>query len=121
MPALPARQIANLSSRASLRVFGVMYPGAIVPEPTQAAPERLVLWCRVLRVVFAKSQSGDPVEVMDKAYRLADRVAERMSKEPVARTPADDLAGAVRGLDAIIAWCEALVPPTPLKPWKDAA
>jgi hypothetical protein len=38
----------------------------------------------------------------------------RLSKEPVARTPATDSAGAVKELDAIIAWCEALVLPTPL-------
>ena len=85
------------------------YPGADVPEPTQAIPERLAVWCRVLRTVFGKAEGGSPAEVMAKVYRLADRIAARLSKEPVARTPATDLAGAVRELDVVIAWCDALV------------
>jgi hypothetical protein len=43
-----------------------------------------------------------------------------MSKEKVARTPADDLAGAVCELDTVIAWLVALVPP-PLKLRRDGA
>jgi len=33
----------------------------------------------------------------------------------VARAPAVDLAAAVRELDVVIAWCDALVPPTGLR------
>jgi hypothetical protein len=74
----------------------------------------LAVWYRVLRIVFGKAESGSPVEVMSKAYRLADRVAARVSKEAVTRTLVNDLAPAVRELDAVIAWCDALVPPAPL-------
>jgi hypothetical protein len=52
---------------------------------------------------------------MGKVYRLADRVAERVSKEKVARAAANDLAGAVRELDAVVAWCDALVPPRKMR------
>jgi hypothetical protein len=105
---LHARQKANDAYQAALREYKTKYPKAVVPEPTQAVPERMVVWYRVLKAVFEKAESANPTAVMDKAYRLADRIAARMSKEPVGRTPADDLAGAVRELDVVIAWCEAL-------------
>jgi hypothetical protein len=118
---LHARQKANDAYQAALREYGTKYPRAAIPEPTHAIPDRFGVWCRVLRAVFRKAESGSPVEVLGKVYRLADRIAARMQKEPVARTPASDLAGAVRELTVVIAWCEALVPPTPLKLWKDEA
>jgi hypothetical protein len=118
---LHARQKANDAYQAALRDYSAKYRNASIPEPTHGIPDRLAAWCRTLRVVFRKAESGSPVEVMGKVYRLADRIAARMSKEPVARTPASDLAGAVRELEVVIAWCESLVPPTPLKLWKDEA
>lgn len=111
---LLARQKANDAYQTALREYGAKYPRAVVPEPTHAIPDRFGAWCRVLRAVFGKAEGGNPAAVMDKVYRLADRIAARMSTEPVGRAPADDLAGAVRELDAVIAWCGALIPPTPL-------
>jgi hypothetical protein len=121
LPDLHARQKANDAYQAALRDYGAKYHKAAVPEPTHAMPDRLGVWCRVLRGVFGKAEIGSPVEVMAKVYRLADRIAERLSKEPVMRTPASDLAGAVRGLDVVIAWCDALVPAPLLKLKKDEA
>ena len=107
---LQARQKANDAYQVALRDYRAKYPRAVVPEPTQAVPERLVVWYRVLRAVFAKAASGNPAAAMGKAYRLADRLAARMSKDPVGRAPTSDSAGALRELDIVIAWCEALVP-----------
>jgi hypothetical protein len=118
---LKDRQKANDAYRAALREYGAKYPKAVVPEPTHSMPDRLSIWCRVLRAVFSKAESGSPVEVMGKVYRLADRIAARMEKEPVARTPANDLPSAVRELDVVIAWCDALTPTPQLKLKKDAA
>lgn len=118
---LHARQKANDAYQSALREYLAKHPNAGIPEPTHAVPDRFGAWCRVLRVVFGKAESGNSAEVMAKVYRLADRIAARMSKEAVARTPASDLAGAVRELDVVIAWCDALVPPTPLRLWKDDA
>ena len=112
---LHARQKANDAYQAALRDYGAKYHKAVVPEPTTAVPERLVVWYRVLRVVFGKAEGGSPAEVMGKVYRLADRIAARLGQEPVARGTAADLAGAMRELDAVIAWCEAVAP---LKPGK---
>ena len=105
---LHARQKANDAYQAALRDYSAKHRNASIPEPTHAVPDRLAVWCRVLRVVFGRAEGGSPTEVLGKVYRLADRIAERMSKGPVARTSASDLAGAVRELDAVIAWCEAL-------------
>jgi hypothetical protein len=116
---LHARQKANDAYQAALRDYKAKHPKADIPEPTHAIPERLVVWYRVLRAVFEKAESGSPAEVMGNVYRLADRVAERMGKEQVARSPVTDLPGAVRELDVVIAWCDALVPP--LKPNKGEA
>jgi hypothetical protein len=49
---------------------------------------------------------------MGKVYRLADRVATRVGKEPVRRGPAADLPAAARELDVVIAWCD----PEPMTP-----
>lgn len=116
---LHARQKANDAYQAALRDYKATYPRAVVPEPTHAVPERMVVWYRVLRTVFGKAERGNPTAVLGKVYRLADRIAARMSKDSVGRTPADDPAGAVRELDVVIAWCEALVPQPKLK--KDEA
>jgi hypothetical protein len=111
---LQARQKANDAHLAALREYAAKYPDAGIPEPTHGVPDRLAAWCRTLRVVFGRADAGSPVEVLGKVYRVTDRIAVRTEREPVARTPASDLAGAVRELDAVIAWCDALVPPTPL-------
>jgi hypothetical protein len=118
---LHARQKANDAYQAALRDYKAKYPRADIPEPTHAVPERLVVWFRVLRTVFGKAESGNPVEIMGKVYRLADRIAKRMSQEQVARSAVADLPGAVRELDVVIAWCEALTPTPLLKLRKDEA
>jgi hypothetical protein len=114
MSELQARQKANDAHQAALRDYMAKYPNAGIPEPTHGLPERMAAWCRALRAVFRKAKGGYPVEVLGKVYRRADRIAARLAKEPVGRIPASDLADAVRELEVVIAWCDALVPPVPL-------
>jgi hypothetical protein len=109
---LLARQKANDAYQAALRDYAAKYRTTTIPEPTRATPERLVNWCRVLRLVFGKAENGPTTQVMGKVYRLADRIAARVGGEPVAREPADDLPSAARELGVVIDWCEALVTPT---------
>ena len=108
---LHARQKANDTYQAALRDYGAKYRTTTIPEPTHAMPDRLVNWCRVLRLVFGKSENGPTAQVMGKVYRLADRIAARVGGEPVARESAEDLPSAVRELGVVIAWCETLVTP----------
>jgi hypothetical protein len=110
---LRARQNASDAYQAALRDYSARYRDAGVPEPTHAVPARLAAWCRVLRVVFGRAEGDCPARLMGKVYRLADRVAARVGREPVRRGPAADLPAAARELDVVIAWCglEPMMPP----------
>ena len=76
---LLARQKANDAYQAALRDYGSKYRTTTIPEPTHAMPDRLVNWCRVLRLVFGKAKNGPTARVMGKVYRLADRIATRVT------------------------------------------
>jgi len=108
---LHVRQKAFDAFRVAVLNYTAKYPRAVIPEPTQYVVERMVIWCRTLRAVFRRATGGSPDEVLIKVYRLVDRIAARMGKEVVARAPAGDLAAAVRELDVVIAWCDALMLP----------
>ena len=105
---LQARQKAFDAFWSARREHAAKHRAAPLPEPTQNVPDRLAVWCRTLRAVFRRAESGSPAQVMLKVYRLADRVATRANKEMVGRGPAGDLATGVRELDAVIAWCDGL-------------
>jgi hypothetical protein len=105
---LRIRQKAFEAFRIALRNYGVKYWNAHLPEMTQNLLDRLVIWCRVLRAVFLKANGGNPTHAMAKVYRLADRFASRLAIEPVRREIANDVGGAVRELDVVIAWCDSL-------------
>jgi hypothetical protein len=111
---LQARQKAFDVFRSGLRDYAAKYRGAVFPEPTQNVPERLAVWCRTLRAVFRRAEGGNPIQVMTKVYRLADRIAARVGKEVVGRAPVGDLATSARELDVVIAWCEGLAALGPL-------
>jgi hypothetical protein len=112
---LQARQKAYDLFQVARRNYAAKYRNAAIPEPTQNVPDRLAIWCRALRAVFQRSESGSPGQVLAKVYRLADRIAARMAAQPVERTPAENPLTAVRELDAVIAWCDALAPAPTLK------
>jgi hypothetical protein len=109
---LQARQKAFDAFWSARREHAAKHRTAPLPEPTQNVPDRLAVWCRTLRVVFRRAESGSPAQVMIKVYRLADRVAARAGKEVIGRGPAGDLAAGVRELDAVIAWCDGLTAPS---------
>jgi hypothetical protein len=58
LPDLHARQKASDAYQAALRDYSSKYRDAAVPEATQAVPDRLAVWCRVLRVVFGKERAA---------------------------------------------------------------
>ena len=105
---LHARQKAFDAFWSARREHTAKHRTAPLPEPTQNVPDRLAVWCRTLRTVFQRAESGSPVQVMLKVYRLADRVAVRAGKDLVGRGPVGDLATAVHELDVVIAWCGEL-------------
>jgi hypothetical protein len=110
IPDLHDRQKAFNAFQVAWNGYSAKYRPAWLPEPTQNMPDRLAIWCRTLRAVFQRVEAGCSTQVMAKVYRLVDRIAVRVGKEPVERGAAEDVAGAVRELDAVIAWCESLMP-----------
>ena len=82
-----------------------------VPEPTRSIPDRLAIWCRVLRAICQRTEGVWPVQLMAKVYRLTDRNALRLGKERVERGLLEDMAAVIRELGVVIAWCEAMGPP----------
>ena len=80
-----------------------------IPDLSPSGPNRLRVWCRTIRVILSRSSSSDyPVHVVAKAHLVADRIADRMKSEPTPRETPTDLEGAIRQLDTVIAWCEAM-------------
>jgi hypothetical protein len=107
---LNVRRKAYEAFQAALHGYVAKHRNARLPEPTQKMPNRLAVWCRVLRLVFQRAERGNPSEIMAKVYRLVDRIAARLGKEPVAKGTVEDLAGAIRELDVVIAWCNGITP-----------
>ena len=80
-----------------------------IPDLSPSGPNRLRVWCRTLRVILTRSSGSDyPVHVVAKAHQVADRIADRMKASPTAREVPTDLPGAIRQLDTVISWCEAM-------------
>jgi len=113
---LHVRQKAFDAFQVAWRGYAAKYPSVLLPEPSQNMPDRLAVWCRVLRAVFQRA-GGTSHQVMAKVYRLTDVIAAKMSEEPVVRTASENLTEGVGGLDVVIAWCNRLTkPPVPLHP-----
>lgn len=115
-PDLHGRQRTYEVFRSRLAAYTARYKAAEVPETTLNTPGRVGVWCRTVRAVFrrARHEAGAecPTHAIEKAYRLADRIAARLKVEPVGRgSPPDGIAAAVGALDAVILWCDELAAP----------
>jgi len=111
---LHGRQKAHDAFQAAWKVFSGKYPDLHLPEPTQNMPDRLAVWCGVLRVLFRRAEGVSPVPLMAKVHRLSDRLAAKMGEESVGRVTGGNRTEAVQELDLVIAWCNRLTrSPTP--------
>jgi hypothetical protein len=115
-PDLHGRQRTYEAFRSRLAAYTARYKAAEVPETTLNSPDRVAVWCRAVRAVFRRAghEAGTecPTHAVEKAYRLADRIAARLKVEPVGRgSPPDSIGTAVGALDAVILWCGVLVGP----------
>ena len=107
---LQALQQAFEAYRSCRAGYAGRYKTDQMPELSPAGPDRLAKWCRTVRALLQRADGADgPVRVIAKAHRMADRIAARAGCDPVARGTAPVTgAGAVRELDAVIRWCDAL-------------
>jgi hypothetical protein len=107
---LQAKQKAYDAFRAKLAAYNKRYAPAHVPELLINTPVRLGLWCRsmrdLLRRVEHEPQGYCPVHLLEKAYRLADRVAAKTGAVPLHRSALPETIGAaVLELEALDRWC----------------
>ena len=110
---LQVKQRAYESFRSKLLAFQSRFKQPYEAEPLLGNPVRLASWCRGLRDLCRRAEGHDrcpcPTHVVEKAYRIADRLAAR-GDQPPARpaTPSTTLRGASEDLDGIAQWCDAL-------------
>ncbi|MDB5309234.1 MAG: hypothetical protein JWO38_3436 [Gemmataceae bacterium] len=111
---LQNRQRTYEAFRSRWVAYTARYKTLRVPELTPNGPERLGAWCRAVRAVLRRAEGGGcPVHAVEKAHRLAGRIAERLKKEPVGRGgPLGGVGDAIREMDAVVRWCDGLLPPT---------
>jgi hypothetical protein len=86
---------------------------AHVPELLLNNASRLGLWCTKMRDLHLQVQHDSPmhspVHLLEKAYRWADRVADRLKKERITRPPVStDISAAIRELEDLAQWCDSL-------------
>jgi hypothetical protein len=110
---LYAKQKAYDAFRAKLAVYNKRYRTAHLPELLLNTPARLGLWCQAMRDLYAQVEHAPkahfPVHLMEKAYRWADRVADKKGKCRISRSaPSNTLQGAIVDLGALIQWCAEL-------------
>jgi hypothetical protein len=113
---LHGMQRAYETFRAKLETYNKRYAPAHVPELLLNNSIRLGRWCRKMLALYTFVEgAGDghcPVDLMEKAYRWADRVAARMGKAPFTRSsPPADIRCAIRDLGALARWCDELATP----------
>lgn len=109
---LQALQKAFEAYRVRLAEYRVRHRSEQTPDLSPSGPNRLRAWCRTVRAVFRRAEEGSdcPGHVVTKAFRMADRIAERVKAKPVGRERSPtDMADAIRQLGTVIVWCEGLV------------
>ncbi len=108
---LHAKQKAYDALRTALRTYEARYQPMHMPEVPRNNPARLGEWCRTLRMLLRRiegqSNVACPVQLIAKAYSLADRIATRLNEQPLDRgSPPDSISAAISHLDGLIQWCD---------------
>jgi hypothetical protein len=112
---LQAKQQAYAAFRAKLARYNKRYAPAHVPELLLNTPARLMLWCRAMRDLLLRVEHDTPgycpVQLLEKAHRLAERVARNTGGAPASRaTPPGTTRAAILDLEALERWCADLAP-----------
>jgi hypothetical protein len=115
---LHQKQKAYEAFFAKLVAYNKEYRPAHVPELLLNNASRLGAWCWKMRDLQLQVQHDAsahfPVHLLEKAYRWADRVADRMKKDRVVRpTFSADISSAIRTLEELARWCDNLGRVTP--------
>jgi hypothetical protein len=115
---LQTKQKAYEAFHALLRAYNKRYRPLHVPEQLLNTPVRLALWCRAMRQLYLQVEDQPrghvPTHLLEKAYRWADRVADRLTHEHVSRAALPEtIRAAILALEALAEWCENLARTAP--------
>ena len=110
---LHQKQKAYEAFFAKLVAYNKEYRPAHVPELLLNNAPRPGAWCWKMRDlqlwVQHDAQAQGPVHLLDKAYRWADRLADRTKKVRITRSPgASTVSAAIRELEELAKWCDNL-------------
>jgi hypothetical protein len=112
---LHQKQKAYEAFFAKLAAYNKVYKPAHVPELLLNNARRLGVWCRRMRDLHLRvqhdSQAHYPVHLLEKAYRWADRVADKLKEDRITRpTLSENILTAIRDLEDLVQWCDKLSP-----------
>lgn len=107
---LHQRQKAYEAFFAKLSAYNKLYRPLHVPEQLLNRAIRLADWCRSMRDLYAQVQGDVPLpctlHIVEKAYRWADRIADKLNQDRIIRPAAfDAYSSAIRELDDVAEWC----------------
>jgi hypothetical protein len=99
--------------RNKLTAYNKRHKPAHLPDLLLNTPSRLALWCRAMRQLYLQVEHDPqvqcPLQLLEKAYRCADRISVRLNKDPVSRPePPGTIRGAIEHLGALVQWCDNL-------------
>jgi len=118
---LQGKQKAYEAFRSKLIAYRSRFGSPYDPEPLLSNPVRLAAWCRAILDLCSRAESDSrvlcPVHVVEKAYRIADRVGAR-SHTAAERPglPPTTIRQAIEELDSIARWCDSLQSAGPVVP-----
>jgi hypothetical protein len=106
---LQRNQRAYEAFHSKLIAYNKRHAPAHIPELLINTADRLEQWCDKMSALFAGLADGAafPSQLLEKAYRLADRIATQKRCERAVR-PTPGARSAVRELQVLVKWCTEL-------------
>ncbi len=112
---LHQKQKAYEAFHVKLAAYNKGYRPAHVPELLLNTADRLGVWCRtMIQLHLALQQDPQahyPIHLLQKAYRWADKLSEKLKIERIVRPPVDrSIPAAIREFEDLVNWCTSLSP-----------
>jgi hypothetical protein len=109
-----AKQTAHDELHAKVKVYNKEYRPHFVGPQAVATPQRLARWCTQMAGLYRVARPNKcPTELIEWTRRWADRVAERLGRDPPGPLdPVTTAAEAIEEFEATAAWCVDLVSAT---------
>jgi hypothetical protein len=109
---LQGKQRAYEAYRSKLVAYNQRYKAGYEVERSVSTPVRMEMWYKDMQILYRQVENGRPefypVQLIRKAYRLADKLAVRLKKVPVNRTTPQGttLRSAIEELEELARWCK---------------